>query len=317
MISVIVPVYNAEKFLDKCIESILSQTFTDFEAILVNDGSTDKSGEICDIWAQKDSRIKVIHQQNSGVSVARNNGISAAKGEYIAFVDSDDSINCDYLKLLYSNIDGHDLAVGATCMHIIRENKQQILAVSDKSYTLWQFKKDMRHTFQGQYINSPVNKLFKTDIIKNNNLTFDPSMNLGEDCVFCLSYMENCSKVKCFSDIIYNYNVHTNYVRSESYVKNRFADRTKMCNVQKEFYKQDTTYYYKRILSEYMHIAYYETLDNKSIQDHGRFVADYINENNLTELIKKANYNILDSKIFFKLACEMLAKADSKEEIKL
>ncbi len=317
MISVIVPVYNSEKFLDKCIESILNQTFTDFEVILVDDGSTDKSGQICDIWAHKDSRIKVMHQPNRGVSVARNNGIAAAKGEYIAFVDSDDSVNSDYLQLLYKNIHEHDLAIGTTRMDIMRENRQQLLAVADKSYTLLQFKKDMRHTFQSQYINSPVNKLFKTEIIKNNNLVFDTSMNLGEDCVFCLAYMNLCQKIKCFSDTIYYYNVHTSYVRSKSYKKSRFADRTKMCTAQKEFYKQNTPYYYKRILSEYMHTAYYETLDNKQITDHGRFVADYIKENNLEELIEKANYNIFDKKVFFKLSCEMLNKADKTEVLKV
>ncbi|MBQ7815737.1 MAG: glycosyltransferase, partial [Oscillospiraceae bacterium] len=101
MISVIVPVYNTEKFLDKCIESISKQTFDDFEIILVDDGSTDKSGQICDTWAHKDNRVKVIHKQNAGVSAARNNGIAAAKGEYIAFVDSDDTVSPDYLRLLH------------------------------------------------------------------------------------------------------------------------------------------------------------------------------------------------------------------------
>ena len=317
MISVIVPVYNSEKFLDKCIESILNQTFADFEIILVDDGSTDTSGKICDEWAQKDHRIKVIHQQNSGVSVARNNGIATAKGEYIAFVDSDDTVFENYLGLLIKNIHGYDLAIGTTQMDIVKENKSVFLKVSDKSYTLPQFKKNMRRTFCGQYINSPVNKLFKSQIIKSNNLFFDVSMNLGEDCVFCLSYMEYCSKIKCFSTPIYHYNVHTSYVRSESYKRSRFNDRIKMCGVQRDFYKQNTPYYYKRILSEYMYTAYYETIDNKNITDHNRFIADYIKANQLEQLIKKANYNILDKKVFFKLSCEMLAKAGIKEVTKV
>lgn len=99
-VSVIVPVYNVEKYLNECIDSILAQTFTDFELILVNDGSSDRSGEICDEYAIKDKRIKVIHQQNGGVSVARNTGLDEAKGTYISFVDSDDVVLPNYLYVL-------------------------------------------------------------------------------------------------------------------------------------------------------------------------------------------------------------------------
>lgn len=99
-VSVIVPVYNVEKYLNECIDSILAQTFTDFELILVNDGSSDRSGEICDEYAIKDKRIKVIHQQNGGVSVARNTGLNEAKGTYISFVDSDDVVLPNYLYVL-------------------------------------------------------------------------------------------------------------------------------------------------------------------------------------------------------------------------
>ncbi|MEH7309214.1 glycosyltransferase, partial [Neobacillus drentensis] len=91
-ISIIVPIYNVEQFLPNCIDSILIQSFTDFELILVNDGSTDRSGEICDLYARMDNRIKVIHKPNGGVSSARNKGIDISKGNYIAFVDPDDTI---------------------------------------------------------------------------------------------------------------------------------------------------------------------------------------------------------------------------------
>lgn len=98
MISIIVPVYNTEKYLDECIQSILSQTYTDFELLLINDGSTDRSGEICDAYALKDERIKVFHQQNSGQSNARNLGIAKSTKRYIMFVDSDDSISENLIK---------------------------------------------------------------------------------------------------------------------------------------------------------------------------------------------------------------------------
>ena len=317
MISVIVPVYNTEKFLDKCIESISKQTFDDFEIILVDDGSTDKSGQICDTWAHKDNRVKVIHKQNAGVSAARNNGIAAAKGEYIAFVDSDDTVSPDYLRLLDKNIYGHDISIGTIQQDFTKDMRSVLLDVKNKSFTVSDFKKNMRLTLKNQYISSPVNKLFRKDIICQNHLHFEEDMNVGEDYVFCISYYQHCHKIKCFSDIIYYYNVHQDYVRSEKYIAGRFADRIKMCGKLADFYRQNTPYYYKRILSEYMYTAYYETLDNKQITDHGQFVTDYINQNNLADLIKKANYNILDRKVFFKLSCEMLNKADKTEVLKV
>lgn len=100
-ISIIVPVYRVENYLDRCIKSILNQTFTDFELILVDDGSPDRCPQKCDDWCKVDKRIKVIHKENGGLSSARNAGLEAAKGEYIGFVDSDDWITCDMYELLY------------------------------------------------------------------------------------------------------------------------------------------------------------------------------------------------------------------------
>lgn len=104
LISVIVPIYNVEKYLDRCINSIINQTYTNLEIILVDDESPDDCGRICDEYAKKDSRIKVIHQKNKGLSGARNSGIDIAAGEYIAFVDSDDYIDCDMYRTLHEDI---------------------------------------------------------------------------------------------------------------------------------------------------------------------------------------------------------------------
>ena len=110
-ISIIVPVYNVEKYLKKCIESILNQVFTEFELILVDDGSTDNSGKICDEYAKKDSRIIVIHKNNGGISSARNNGLDIARGKYIGFVDSDDFIHPMMYKILYREIENNNASV--------------------------------------------------------------------------------------------------------------------------------------------------------------------------------------------------------------
>ena len=109
--SIIIPIYNTEKFLPKCVESVLDQTFKDFEVILVDDGATDNCPKICDNFAKKDSRVKVIHQQNGGLSVARNNGIEKAQGEYIIFLDSDDYWNDDNALLQLNDAKQADIII--------------------------------------------------------------------------------------------------------------------------------------------------------------------------------------------------------------
>lgn len=120
VISVIVPVYRVEKYLADCVDSILAQTFTDFELILVDDGSPDHCGAICDEYAQKDSRIRVIHQENQGLSGARNSGIDVAQGEFITFIDSDDLVSPVYIELLYSGVVTHDADI--SCCKMISFN---------------------------------------------------------------------------------------------------------------------------------------------------------------------------------------------------
>ena len=111
LISVIVPVYNVEKYLAKCIDSIIAQTYTNLEILLVDDGATDSSGAICDEYAQKESRIRVIHKENGGLSDARNRGIAEARGEYLGFIDSDDYIDVDMYELLYNLIQKYGVKI--------------------------------------------------------------------------------------------------------------------------------------------------------------------------------------------------------------
>lgn len=123
-ISIIVPVYNLEDYLPKCVDSILAQSFTNFELILVNDGSTDRSGEICDAYASIDHRVKVIHQKNGGVASSRNTGLEVAQGEYIGFVDNDDYINETMLELLYKNAVDHSSDIVVCDFLSVNEGKR-------------------------------------------------------------------------------------------------------------------------------------------------------------------------------------------------
>lgn len=185
-ISVIVPVYKVEKYIGQCIESILSQTFKDFELILVDDGSLDRSGAFCDEYARKDARIRVIHKENGGVSSARNTGLEVATGELICFVDSDDTVLPSYLEEFEIDSVEADLYMQG----YVRVKDDKILA----QYKFANCKKNdfysiLAYSEDNNIINSPCFKLFKRSIIVDNKLLFDVNTSYGEDHLFSLSYI--------------------------------------------------------------------------------------------------------------------------------
>lgn len=175
-ISVIVPVYNVEKYLSKCINSILDQTHKNLEIILIDDGSTDNSGKLCDEYYNKDKRIKVIHQKNGGLSVARNSGLEIATGEYIMFIDSDDYYEKKSCELLYNEIKRKDADyVIGNYIHVNYNGEKWDKPLFDQEI-YGRFKlsiKDYKKSFF--VMNSVVwNKIFKREFIEKNNLRFIP-----------------------------------------------------------------------------------------------------------------------------------------------
>lgn len=197
LVSIIVPVYNAEKYLDKCIESILKQSYTNYELLLVDDGSTDMSAGICDSYALKDERIKVFHQNNAGVSSARNKGIQEACGEYITFIDSDDSIQVVHIEGLITGIKKYhcDLAMGDVCF--VKGNRvwnngwiktEQL--ISTQEYIL-----RVKDDFPNVAIGSTCNKIFMYKTIVQKELCFRKDINYSEDYMFNLEYLKHCNSI--------------------------------------------------------------------------------------------------------------------------
>ena len=204
-VSIIVPIYKAEQFINKCIDSILSQTYNDFELILVDDGSPDNSGTICDEYVRKDTRIKVFHKSNGGVSSARNFGIEKACGDWITFVDSDDWIDDDTLLNSVNAISqGVDMVIFGIKVFIgqppklVNQNLQYIGHVSD-------FRKQMEEADRKGWLQGPVNKLFLRSILIKNNLRFDETMSYGEDTKFSFSYINYCKNIKILPYLSYSY----------------------------------------------------------------------------------------------------------------
>lgn len=196
-VSVIIAVFNAEKYLDSCIESVCGQNYSDLEIILVDDGSGDASGAICDRWADKDSRVKAIHQKNSGVSVARNRGIDAAEGAYVVFVDSDDRLEPDFVReLMDSHRQGQMTVTAYRIDYEGRKNKSLIRKYGKDDICLLE-DRDIIALFQSGLFSPIWNKLYERRLIGEDGVRFCETMNLGEDIVFNLHYAGCISRRIC------------------------------------------------------------------------------------------------------------------------
>ena len=209
-ISVIIPVYNAESTLRRCVDSVLSQTFTDFECLLINDGSKDKSGEICDEYAAKDSRVRVFHKENGGVSSARNIGLDNMRGEWVSFVDSDDYIDSNYLKFM------HDEAIRSDCSVVVCdfiEVKKASIRYCDAFDWSGNHPIDINTSSNSTLLNQAIcystgvvwNTLISCALIKKHNLRFDITLKYGEDTLFILEVFANSPKLFHLKNALYTY----------------------------------------------------------------------------------------------------------------
>ena len=210
LVSIVVPVYKVENVLHYCIDSILNQIYKNFELILVDDGSPDNSGKICDEYAKKDNRIKVIHKENGGVSSARNCGIDAAKGKYICFVDSDDYPCKNYLLDMVNmckKFDECDLLLGG--FNVVSDYKsnveKKVLFTEDHNYSCVS-RLDFVRMYEKWVIQMPWNKLYKLKIIQTSKIRFDENFSLGEDVLFNIDYLTNSNgNIAILNKPIYNY----------------------------------------------------------------------------------------------------------------
>ena len=186
MVSVIVPVYKSKDTLLRCVDSLLAQTAADLEIILVDDGSPDGSGELCDEAARQDARIRVIHKENGGVSSARNAGIEAAKGEYLLFADSDDYVEPDMAEKLLESIGNDDIAICGFHHHYQGRDIVRIPEVPGQSG-----EENFLALYGQGFLNMPWNKLYKKELAGR----FDESLSLGEDLLFNLDYLRRADGI--------------------------------------------------------------------------------------------------------------------------
>lgn len=252
LISIIVPVYNTEQYLKRCIESIQNQTYTNLEIILIDDGSTDKSLAICEQYAEADKRIKVIHQENQGVSSARNKGLSNANGKYIGFVDSDDYISKDMYEILVREMENADVDMVA-CGYNFDVNGKIVSVRNERDVVerIMPAEKFMYYAYnRDQYrgvANYTVCKLYSRKIIDMFQIKFDRRFIIGEDMVFTTIFYLNCRNIKYINMPLYYY-----YVRSNSAINDVSKDKQNVLLAYEEVIHLCESYGIDQLVQKYI-----------------------------------------------------------------
>ena len=204
LISIIIPIYNVAYYLETCLNSILRQTYSNLEIILVNDGSTDNSGRICDRYATKDSRIRVIHKENGGVSSARNMGLDTVRGKYVCFADGDDIMPCNSIMTLYTTLRKADAQFCQGTIKNILSFRDTIgnmidVPAAEKGDDTWR-------DFIFSYNQGPYASLYDFSILQENRIRFPLGIEICEDAIFNAGYLLHCDRVCATRETVYYYN---------------------------------------------------------------------------------------------------------------
>lgn len=320
LISVIVPVYKVEKYLEKCVKSIQNQTYTNLEILLINDGSPDNCGKICDKLAEEDPRIKVIHKTNGGLSSARNEGIKESHGKYICFVDSDDYIHEKYCEILYKALIETNSDISVVNYKETREenvpitNTSEIFGnIADKKTTVYEGIEIIKEILNRKtFKNIPWNKLYKSEIIKNH--PFREGTNF-EDIYFTFELLTDINKIVFTNEEYYYYIRRGDSIANTPSEKNLndFLDAVLYRFYEiKDKYPEVNNYNYYALLDAIISISMKYNLIGRSIDTVNKKseiifneLCEYSNKNEekfltlLNDFQKSCLYNIKDNKTLF------------------
>lgn len=223
MISVIIPVYNVEHYLARTLDCVLGQTYKDIEVLLINDGSTDNTLNICNEYAQADHRVRVYHQENAGVSAARNVGIQLATGKYISFVDGDDTLDKDFFEKLMLAAEKYELDI--SCCGIVQHRLDgSVHTYADNSFAIIEIPELISGFFTNriykEVLYGPCNKLIRADIVKNT--LFNPQFRMGEDLLFSFECMEKAKSFALLNEDMYHYEKRENSATTSKFSEKEF-----------------------------------------------------------------------------------------------
>lgn len=301
-ISIIIPIYNVEPYLQACLNSVLKQTHSDWEAILVDDGSTDKSGVIADEYSELDSRFKVIHQSNKGLSEARNTGLKKATGEYIGFVDSDDIINPTLYSTLLEQITQYKVSVSAISHKGFKNDEEIIFERTNNRNTIVLKQCEAIEKMYNYSLSGCVwNKLYKRNLLEN--LSFYKGS--GEDWDFNLKVFLRCKKISVSNAILYYYRLREDGLTKGYSLKWMVDDLITHCDIYDNYKarsNKDSMYngiilhrLYRNILNR-IHEAYYTDLREYTLNVckdvYNRTHIDFFNCKDIP-IIEKISFGIL------------------------
>ena len=291
-ISVIVPVYNVEQYLERCVDSIINQTYTNLEIILVNDGSTDNSGKLCDELAKKDERIRVIHKENGGLSDARNRGIDESESDLVGFIDSDDYIDSDMYEVLLKNLNDTDADLSMCALYDVYNNTPEAQVTNKETWKL-SSEQAIRMVMEAKILSvTAVNKLYRKSLFTD--LKFEVG-KIAEDAFIMIKLLDKCEKIVATNEKKYYY-VH----RENSITTQKFS--TKFLNVI-EAYEQNSNIILEKypklkdVAQTRMNWAYFYVLDRLLLDDNYN---DKELENKLISYLKNHRKDILNDPLFTK-----------------
>ena len=309
-VSIIVPIYNAQDTIENCVNSIINQTYKNIEIILVNDGSKDKSLEICYNLKKTDNRIIVIDKKNEKVSKTRNKGIEVAKGEYIMFVDADDIIELDMIEELTRGIQFFDLCA---CNYKKIENEKVSIKSNIEPFNTTKINEYIEMLKPEMLFNQLWNKIYRANIIKENNIKFNEHIQVGEDYLFNINYIANANSVNYINNPLYKYTIQENSL-SKRFIDRPLEEEIKIVRDLKCLYEQ------KKFEMDYVYNEYIELLKsnilnlfigNKGKNEIQQYIKQYrvelekdkINTEQKVKFISKENkilYKaIKNNKVFF------------------
>lgn len=293
-VSVIVPVYNVEKYLRKCVESIKNQTYQNLEIILVDDGSTDSSGNICDYLSQTDDRIVVIHKENAGLSDARNAGMDISTGDYIGFVDSDDYIDEDFYEILVANLEKYNADVSCCRYSNVWEDGKKELVGNDGKVHIYEGLEALKEYIYGKTMDPFAwNKLYQAKLLGNSNYS-DNSFRfikgiLSEDNPFCVELFKHINKVVLVGKSKYNYLQAREGAITSSKISQKRIDAVhywdKVRQDCHDNYPELEEYALRRQLLFYIGL-YNKIYSNRQHQAEARYIRSFVKEHK--KVIKKS-----------------------------
>lgn len=309
-ISIIIPIYNGEKYINSCMELLLKQPFGDFEVILVNDGSNDNTKSICDYYSNIDNRVKVFHKKNEGAGPARNLGIEKSVGKYIMFLDCDDSFNISFIEKMYCKIekDNVDMVI---CGHAdvdfdneIEIKRSDILPGKMRFNSNKEIKENYILLRKKRVADVLWNKIYRMDVIKENNIRF-PDLRRGQDTIFNIKFYEKCRSISTLNEALYYYRTNDFKTSWLKFPKNHYEIiNTESCIVidtlkQWGVYNEEAEKFQSKHFLEAVIGCFYSAYNPKwkfSFKDRYKYIKDIT----LKEKVKICANKISGEKLFEK-----------------